>query len=67
MDKETERLDYKSMYEQEVARRKYELEEQANQFRNEIDKEKNTKNAIIENQSKEIEYLKNIIKGILHF
>lgn len=67
MNKETVGLDYKAMYEQEIARRKYELEEQANQFRNEIDKEKNTKNAIIENQSKEIEFLKNTIKGILHF
>lgn len=67
MDKETFDLNYKAMCEQESQRRKCELEEQAEHFREELDKEKNTKNAIIEQQLKEIDFLKNIIKGILHF
>lgn len=65
--KENVSPDYETMYKQEVDRRKYELEEQEQHFREELDKERNTKNAIIENQLKEIEFLKNIIKGILHF
>lgn len=66
-DKENVSLDYELMYKDELNRRKYELEEQATHFREELNKERNTKNAIIEQQAKEIEFLKNIIKGILHF
>ncbi len=64
--KETYDLDYKQAYKDEVDRRKYELEEQAQHFREELDKERNTKNMIIEQQQKDIEFYKNIIKGILH-
>ena len=66
-NKEVVGLDYETMYKQEVDRRKFELEEQTQHFRDELDRERNTKNAIIESQTKEIEFLKNIIKGILHF
>lgn len=35
------------------------------EFRNKLDSERNTNNAIIEQQQKEIEFYKEIIKGIL--
>lgn len=58
MNKELVAPNYEEMYKNELNRRKYELEDQAAHFREELDKEKNSKNAIIEQQIKEIEFLK---------
>ena len=63
MNKETMRPDY----EEECKILRMQLEEQAHEFMNKIDSIQNEKNMIIENQMKEIEFYKNIIKGILHF
>ena len=63
MSKETIGLDY----EKECEMLKMQLEEQAHEFINKIDSIRNEKNMIIENQMKEIEFYKNVIKGILHF
>ena len=63
MSKEKIGLDY----EKECEILRMQLEEQAHEFMNKIDRIQNEKNMIIENQMKEIEFYKNIIKGILHF
>lgn len=63
MNEKTEELNY----EKKCELLRLQLEEQAHEFMNKIDSIKNEKNMIIENQMKEIEFYKNIIKKILHF
>ena len=66
MNKETVSPDWEEMYKQLEYSHKCQLEEIEHEFRNKLDSERNTKNVIIEQQQKEIEFYKEIIKGILH-
>ena len=53
-------------YEAECDRLKKELNEQKDELQKRMDSINYEKNMIIENQMKEIEFYKNIIKSILH-
>ena len=53
-------------YETECNRLKQKLNEQADELAKKLDSIVYEKNMIIENQMKEIEFYKNIIKSILH-
>ena len=53
-------------YETECNRLKQNLNEQADEWAKKLDSIVYEKNMIIENQMKEIEFYKNIIKSILH-
>lgn len=66
MEKETEDLNWKEEYKRLEHNHRCQLEEIEHEFRNKLDSERNTKNVIIEQQQKEIEFYKEIIKGILH-
>lgn len=63
---ETIKPDYEALYKSSQEEWKIRFEEIEYEFRNKLDSERNTKNAIIERQEKEIEFYKSIIKGILH-
>lgn len=66
MNKETVSPDWEEMYKQLEHSHRCQLEEIEHEFKNKLDSERNTKNIIIEQQQKEIEFYKEIIKGILH-
>ncbi len=66
MNKETVSPDWEQMYKELEHSHRVQLEEIEHEFRNKLDSERNTKNVIIEQQQKDIEFYKEIIKGILH-
>jgi hypothetical protein len=66
MKDETVGLDWEEEYKKIEHSHRCQLEEIKSEFRKKLDNERNTKNAIIEQQRKEIEFYKEIIKGILH-
>lgn len=66
MNKETVELNWEEEYKKLKHSHRCQLEEIEHEFRNKYDSEINTKNMIIEQQQKEIEFYKEIIKGILH-
>lgn len=66
MTDETVDLNWEEEYKRLEHSYRCQLEEVEHEFRNKLDSERSTKNAIIEQQQKDIEFYKEIIKGILH-
>lgn len=65
MEKETVGLNWEEEYKRLEHINRCQREEMEYEFRNKLDSERNTNNAIIEQQQKEIEFYKEIIRGIL--